>query len=168
MLCDPDDLTVLAGIELDDASHASKKVQKRDALLKGACESAGSPLVRIKAARAYVVSELRELLLTAVGKAPVSLDAPNLPPGPVADVPELSEGSHSEFQAVSEEAPEFNSAQSAESPPCPKCGSAMARRVAKSGANVGNEFWGCTRFPKCRSMVALDPPDAENTGNSTS
>ena len=36
--------------------------------------------------------------------------------------------------------------------PCPKCGSAMVKRVAKSGANVGNEFWGCSKFPTCRSI----------------
>lgn len=33
---------------------------------------------------------------------------------------------------------------------CPKCGSAMIERIAKKGSNVGNMFWGCSRFPKCR------------------
>ena len=33
---------------------------------------------------------------------------------------------------------------------CPRCGSAMVRRVAKQGAGAGNAFWGCSRFPACR------------------
>jgi len=35
---------------------------------------------------------------------------------------------------------------------CPKCGSPMVERVAKSGARVGNPFWGCYRFPACRTV----------------
>lgn len=33
---------------------------------------------------------------------------------------------------------------------CPKCGSGMVLRKAKQGANAGNQFWGCSAFPKCR------------------
>lgn len=33
---------------------------------------------------------------------------------------------------------------------CPKCGSKLVERVAKKGENVGNTFWGCSNFPKCR------------------
>lgn len=35
-------------------------------------------------------------------------------------------------------------------PKCPKCESAMLKRVAKGGANMGQAFWGCSAFPKCR------------------
>lgn len=38
-------------------------------------------------------------------------------------------------------------------PVCPKCGSAMSKRLAKSGSNSGNEFWGCSRYPSCRGVV---------------
>ncbi|MEH6550648.1 MAG: NERD domain-containing protein [Pseudomonadales bacterium] len=38
---------------------------------------------------------------------------------------------------------------------CPKCGNAMTMRKAKSGANAGNNFWGCSQFPKCRSIVPV-------------
>lgn len=38
-------------------------------------------------------------------------------------------------------------------PKCPKCGAVMVRRVAKSGANAGNEFWGCPNYPKCKGIV---------------
>ncbi len=48
-------------------------------------------------------------------------------------------------------------------PACPKCDAPMVRRVAKRGKNVGNEFWGCSTFPKCRSIVAIDNPADGNS-----
>ena len=33
---------------------------------------------------------------------------------------------------------------------CPKCGSRMVLRKARRGANAGNQFWGCSGYPKCR------------------
>lgn len=42
-------------------------------------------------------------------------------------------------------------------PTCPCCGSAMARRTAKRGANAGSVFWVCSTFPpKCRGVRAGD------------
>jgi len=38
---------------------------------------------------------------------------------------------------------------------CPQCGSEMALRQAKKGNNIGNQFWGCTNFPKCRKVINL-------------
>lgn len=38
-------------------------------------------------------------------------------------------------------------------PTCPKCGASMIRRQAKSGANSGKYFWGCSNYPKCRGVV---------------
>ncbi len=35
---------------------------------------------------------------------------------------------------------------------CPKCGSALVIRTRKTGINVGEQFWGCSTFPKCRTM----------------
>jgi restriction system protein len=40
-----------------------------------------------------------------------------------------------------------------DSPSCPKCGSAMILRETKKGQNVGNKFWGCTKFPQCRGIM---------------
>lgn len=34
--------------------------------------------------------------------------------------------------------------------PCPKCGNQLVERQGKRGANVGNSFWGCSSFPRCR------------------
>lgn len=38
---------------------------------------------------------------------------------------------------------------------CPKCGSALLIRTVKSGAKAGKQFWGCSTFPKCRTMQNL-------------
>jgi len=36
---------------------------------------------------------------------------------------------------------------------CPKCGSPMVLREIKKGPNKGKQFWGCTKFPKCRGII---------------
>jgi ssDNA-binding Zn-finger/Zn-ribbon topoisomerase 1 len=33
---------------------------------------------------------------------------------------------------------------------CPRCGRALVARMAKKGANAGNEFYGCSGYPHCR------------------
>ena len=42
------------------------------------------------------------------------------------------------------------------SPACPRCGGAMVKRVAKTGAHAGREFWGCVSYPKCRGVRPLE------------
>ena len=39
---------------------------------------------------------------------------------------------------------------------CPKCGSALVLRTAKSGANAGSQFFGCTKYPACRYVGKLE------------
>lgn len=38
---------------------------------------------------------------------------------------------------------------------CPRCGSALVIRSIKSGAKAGQQFWGCSTFPKCRTQQPL-------------
>jgi restriction system protein len=40
-------------------------------------------------------------------------------------------------------------------PSCPRCGSGMVRRVARQGANTGREFWGCSTYPRCNGISAI-------------
>lgn len=35
-------------------------------------------------------------------------------------------------------------------PVCPVCNSTMVLRTARKGKNTGQQFWGCSGFPKCR------------------
>jgi len=37
---------------------------------------------------------------------------------------------------------------------CPKCGNEMVLRTRKKGPQAGNKFWGCSAFPKCKTIVA--------------
>ena len=46
---------------------------------------------------------------------------------------------------IIEEKPDINS--------CSKCGADMVLRKATKGKNAGNEFWGCSGFPKCRNVI---------------
>jgi len=39
---------------------------------------------------------------------------------------------------------------------CPLCGSAMVLRTAKRGVTVGERFWGCSAYPKCRGTKPYD------------
>lgn len=45
--------------------------------------------------------------------------------------------------------------KNAEVPLCPKCGEPMIRRKATRGDNAGQEFWGCSKYPKCRGIVNI-------------
>jgi restriction system protein len=38
-------------------------------------------------------------------------------------------------------------------PACPACGADTILRTARQGKSVGEQFWGCSRFPKCRGTV---------------
>lgn len=38
---------------------------------------------------------------------------------------------------------------------CPKCGAQMVLRTTKNGDNAGNKFWGCSAFPKCRTIQSV-------------
>ncbi|MHB1014415.1 MAG: topoisomerase DNA-binding C4 zinc finger domain-containing protein [Desulfurivibrionaceae bacterium] len=40
-------------------------------------------------------------------------------------------------------------------PLCPKCNNPMVKRTAKKGANAGKEFWGCSQYPRCKSVLAI-------------
>lgn len=33
---------------------------------------------------------------------------------------------------------------------CPKCGSLLVLRTAKTGSRSGEQFWGCSAYPKCK------------------
>lgn len=51
--------------------------------------------------------------------------------------------------------PKYTSTSTA-NPVCPKCGASMVKRTAKQGANAGNMFWGCSKYPQCRGIVAIN------------
>lgn len=48
-----------------------------------------------------------------------------------------------------------DTSESADEMICPKCGSKLVLRTAKKGDNAGNQFYGCSNFPKCRYIKNL-------------
>lgn len=42
-----------------------------------------------------------------------------------------------------------------DTPKCPKCGAPMIKRRAAKGDNAGKEFYGCSKYPKCRGIVPI-------------
>ena len=161
IVCEPADCSITLAIELDDSSHGSSKVRKRDDLLNGACHSAGLPLLRIKAARSYALAEIQRQVVTAISP-PAAVTEEAFPaavaerPAPVAHSAELPASPPSAESAPGREG-EAVAAECHEAKPtsriCPKCGEPMVLRKAKSGANAGQVFWGCSAFPKCRTLV---------------
>ncbi|HEY0286985.1 MAG TPA: restriction endonuclease [Pseudomonas sp.] len=45
-----------------------------------------------------------------------------------------------------------------QAPACPHCRKQMVIRVARTGANAGGNFWGCSDYPKCRGIRAIFTP----------
>ncbi len=39
---------------------------------------------------------------------------------------------------------------------CPKCGASLVLRTATRGANAGNQFYGCSNYPKCRYIQNIE------------
>ena len=38
---------------------------------------------------------------------------------------------------------------------CPQCASPMVLRTARTGANAGQPFWGCSCYPQCRAVLPV-------------
>ena len=70
LLCDPADCVPKLAVELDDQSHEKPSRRRRDRLVEAACGSAGLPLLRVKAARAYQIFEIRERIRDAMAQKP--------------------------------------------------------------------------------------------------
>ena len=43
-----------------------------------------------------------------------------------------------------------------DTPACPKCGTSMVQREAKRGKHMGNSFWGCGQYPKCKGILQIN------------
>lgn len=147
LVCSRNDLKVVAAVELDDRSHRRRSRKVRDDFLVELCGQISLPLLRFPAQRAYSVAEIREQLieLAAPGTAPRVVVEP--------DAGETAGVSNAEFPV---DEPIGKESEVEDEPPlCPKCSTQMVRRRSRSGANTGQEFWGCAAFPKCRAILPL-------------
>ena len=126
LLCDPLTVRPLVGIELDDKSHQRSDRQARDAFVETVFRSAKLPLIRIPVRQFYPVNEIIALLKPY-------------------------------FVTQEDHADKPSTASDSELPPrCPKCGSEMVLRKAKMGTTLGEQFWGCSNFPRCRGIVKYE------------
>jgi predicted RNA-binding Zn-ribbon protein involved in translation (DUF1610 family) len=126
LLCDPATVQPILGIELDDKSHQRQDRQERDEFVKNVFAAARLPLVRIAVKHSYSVTELNSLFQQYVGKKETVVPIP------------------------------ITVQNSSTTPCCPKCGSEMVLRTAKSGANQGGKFWGCPNYPQCRGIISFE------------
>jgi very-short-patch-repair endonuclease len=134
--CDPGDLSIQFAVELDDRSHDRPDRQNRDAFLDEAMTKAGLPIIRFAARKGYSVQEVRETIASRLNEGEPIVEV-------VEDVsPAPAKASVAEVRQV----------QGA--PKCSACGGDMVRRKSAKGANAGNEFWGCSNYPKCRQIQA--------------
>lgn len=143
VLCDPVTMRPLAGIELDDKSHQRADRQARDEFVDQVFTAAGLPIIHIPAKRGYVVNEIAAQLESVFGSSPAA-SASSTPPSSTR-----AEGLVSVKPAASISV----TPAAIQAPICPKCGNVMLLRTAKSGANAGSQFWGCSGYPNCRSMM---------------
>jgi len=144
LLCDSVTMQPLVGIELDDKSHQREDRQARDVFVDGVFAAADLPLIHVPVKRAYVVEEIAAQLAPYLKISAVTIAPPtNVIPVKVAQ-PSIAPQ------------PAIVAAPGSESPRCPKCGNEMILRTAKSGANAGNKFWGCSNYPNCRGMLAYN------------
>lgn len=70
VVCRASDLSLVCAVELNDKSHASKRAQARDELLRKVCRAIALPLFEVPAKRAYSIQELREQLAAVIGVMP--------------------------------------------------------------------------------------------------
>lgn len=131
VLCDPATMQPRVALELDDQSHRRQDRQERDAFVNQVFEAAGLPLLHIPAKRGYQTVDIATALTPYFNIN----SAQHVPAPETVQAPAIS-------------SPNGNGV-----PVCPKCGSQMVLRTARSGANAGRHFWGCPNYPKCRSML---------------
>lgn len=129
LICDKKTARPMLGIELDDKSHNQATRQERDHFVETVFKVANLPLERISVKNAYNPKELNAQLAKFAGiqTQPIVKEAEIV----------LSDKDIGNVQI------------------CPKCSSEMTLRTAKSGANQGQQFWGCTNFPKCRTILSF-------------
>lgn len=142
VICDTATMNPLVAIELDDASHQKPDRQARDTFVDQVFVTAGLPLIRIPAARAYNPEQIRLQLAPHLS---MDTQAESPPPSPL----ETTDSTPINVEAYAE----GNQADAETTPVCERCGSPMVERMAKRGPNSGQTFWGCSAYPKCRHTL---------------
>lgn len=65
VVCRASDLSAVCAVELNDASHGSRRAKARDEFLANVCRTIELPLLTITAQRGYLIEDLRQQVLAA-------------------------------------------------------------------------------------------------------
>jgi len=125
LVCDPITMRPLYGVELDDQSHQKAARIQRDAFVEKLFSQAGIPLLRFPAKATYNLADVK--LQLKAGNTYLDLKTTTIPDDTLKE----------------------------QIPLCPKCGVPMIKRVARSGTNLGKEFYGCVNFPHCKEIQPI-------------
>jgi len=155
LVCNANDLSIIGAIELDDKTHRAKGRQERDQFLDKTLEAAGVPLLRIKAQSAYSIKEISSGLDSAFN---ISGEVQPEDIQVSADAIEISD-EKLDYKATD------NSDTETIAPVCPKCKGELIKRIATKGGHAGQEFWGCSNFPKCK-FIKTEEQTAESQSGS--
>ena len=135
LLCAPDTLKPLCGIELDDSSHQRTDRVARDLFVDKVFTTAGLKLIRFENKKSYALPDIEAKIKQLIT--------------PVIN------------QTITEKENSLNKIEAAaintknDIPMCPKCQIPMILRQAKRGQNKGQQFYGCTNYPKCREVIYM-------------
>ena len=126
VLCDPQTVRPVLAIELDDRSHQRPDRIQRDAFVDQIFAAIKLPLLHVPARHSYNTQALAALLAEALAQ----------PDGATQSEPPTTVGS-------------------SETRVCERCGGTMHLRTASQSQHKGQQFWGCSNYPRCRNVVAM-------------
>ena len=128
VVCEPQLMRPLFGVELDDSSHARAGQQTRDEFKDRVFEAARLPLLRVPVQRGYIAQALAARIEPYLGNLTASIVNFTQTGETGAQLPLL----------------------------CPRCGVEMVVRRATRGDRSDQQFYGCPNYPKCRITVAFN------------
>lgn len=134
LICEPKSLRPKFAIELDDESHERPDRMERDQFVDCVFETAGLPLIRIPVRNTYNTAQLGLLFKRAL-----------------QNIDRIASDEQKKDEIVGSE----KSSSQSQPPYCPKCGIQMVLRTVKRGDWVGQKFYGCPNFPRCRQIIAV-------------
>lgn len=133
LVCDAVTMKPLLGVELDDTSHQRSNRIERDEFIDKVFQAANLPLLHVVNQRTYNTREIEALV------------------SPFIDIVSQTEGTNFTSNiSPSAQTVENIPSSPAPVPICPKCGILMVVRTVSQGEHKGNQFYGCSNYPRCR------------------
>lgn len=126
LICEPKTIQPLFAIELDDSSHQRVDRVERDDFVGNVFDAADLPLIHIPVRASYNTQELGQLFRQALQK-----------------------------ETLVQPKAQATTTSANQAPTCPKCGIPMTVRKATRGSNAGQQFWGCTNYPRCHEVIPI-------------